>query len=379
MGTITGPGHSVAQTINALFEGRRAVRFTQRLKFSHPIAYPVVEIGAHPDLDSEENTGLLRTNQLALIAVKEAIHQSGWEPQALKHQRVGVCIGSTVGCSMNNEPFYSDFKKGLHPDMGPIDRFLNNNPAALIARRYGLTGPSLTINNACASGTDAIGMACSWIRTGLCDIAIAGGADELCRVVYNGFVSLQVFSDEPCRPFDALRKGLNLGEGAGILILEKNTDKKPLGYVLGYGNACDAHHPTAPHPDGIGLRAAISQALHESGKQTSDIAFINAHGTATPDNDRVEGRVFGSLFPQTPFLSTKGLTGHTLGAAGAIEAVLTLACLQRKEIPANIGFEIQDPEIGITPATRNTAISGTIALSDSLAFGGSNSVLILEA
>ena len=191
-----------------------------------------------------------------------------------------------------------------------------------------------------------------------------------------------ITDDSPCKPFDLNRKGLNLGEGAAMVVLEseehrKRRNKKPRSHLLGYGSACDAHHLTAPKPDGEGLRAAIAEALSCSATGEGEISFINAHGTGTPDNDRVESRVLADLFPKVPFLSTKGYTGHTLGAAGAIEAVFTIACLEKRMIPKSAGFSTPDPDLGVTPVDCCTRIEGTIALSESLAFGGNNSVILL--
>ncbi len=258
---------------------------------------------------------------------------------------------------MNNEQFCRDYRAGLDPDLEPIERILRSNPAAVIAREFELTGPCQTVVNACASGTDAVGLAASWIRGGICDLAIAGGADELGRITYNGFISLMISDDSPCKPFDRNRKGLNLGEGAAMLVLESEEVRKKRGsharsYLLGYGSACDAHHLTAPKPDGEGLRAAIAEALSCCGTPAESVSFVNAHGTGTPDNDRVESRVLADLLPGVPFISTKGYTGHTLGAAGAIEAVFTIACLERGMIPGSAGFTTADPELGGTPADR---------------------------
>ena len=264
--------------------------------------------------------------------------------------------------------------------MDIIERFLRSNPAAVIARQLKLNGPVQTVVNACSSGTDAVGIGASWLRAGACDIVIAGGADELARVTYAGFSSLMINDTEPCKPFDVKRKGLNLGEGAGILILENEVvrgNKKSRGYVLGYGSACDAYHLTAPQPDGVGLKQAMREAFTAADVKPGQIAFVNAHGTGTPDNDRVESRVLSEVLPGVPFVSTKGYTGHTLGAAGGIEAVFTVACLQRGELPANIGFADADPELPSAPVRENTRIDGTVALSESLAFGGNNAVLIL--
>jgi len=266
--------------------------------------------------------------------------------------------------------------------MAPLERILRSNPAAVIAREFGFSGPSQTIVNACSSGTDAVGLAASWIRSGICDVALAGGADELGRITYIGFIALLIADESPCKPFDLNRKGLNLGEAGAMMVLESEQvrsmrNKRARSYVLGYGSACDAYHLTAPRPDGAGLKSAISEALSCNNIDPASIAFVNAHGTGTPENDRVETRVLAGLLPGVPFLSTKGYTGHTLGAAGAIEAVFTIACLERGEIPANIGFTTPDPELGGTPVTENTTISGTVALSESLAFGGNNSVILL--
>jgi 3-oxoacyl-(acyl-carrier-protein) synthase len=203
-------------------------------------------------------------------------------------------------------------------------------------------------------------------------------------VPLSGFWSLGVMSTEPCRPFDRDRSGLNLGEGAGVLILESDDFVKAHGRrhrfaVAGYGSACDAYHLTAPHPQGRGLVAAIGAALQQAGTTAKQIAFVNAHGTATLDNDRTEAAVLAQLFgPSVKFLSTKGYTGHTLGAAGGLEAVFTLLALREGWIPASIGFDNPADDVPIAPVTRTTAIGGEYALSTSLAFGGNNAAVIIR-
>jgi len=264
--------------------------------------------------------------------------------------------------------------------MKPIRRFLNSNPSASIAREFEISGPLQTIVNACASGTDAIGIAASWIKAGLCDIVIAGGTDELCRVTYNGFISLMITDHEPCRPFDATRNGLNLGEGAGVMILEseKSAKANPQCCVAGYGAACDAYHLTAPKPDGDGLKRAMASAFKSASISPDKIDFINAHGTGTKDNDKVESLVIGEVMPGTPFFSTKGYTGHTLGAAGAIEAAFTIASLNKNKIPQSIGFTNNDEKSNVFPVQEQKELSCKIAMSESVAFGGNNSVLIFS-
>ena len=198
---------------------------------------------------------------------------------------------------------------------GPIDTYFKGNLAEALGVRLGVAGPALTIVNACSSGADAIGVALDWLSTDLCDIVIAGGADEINRIPYCGFGALSVTSSLPCRPFDKNRSGLNLGEGAGILILETEVSacrrsREIHLFVSGYGAAADAYHLTAPRPDGSGLEAAIAMAFMQAGLKTEDIAFVNAHGTSTRDNDRAEGRALLRILERSKFLSTKGFTGH---------------------------------------------------------------------
>ncbi len=268
-------------------------------------------------------------------------------------------------------------------DPAPIDTYFKSNLAEALGRRLGATGPLLTIVNACSSGTDAIGVALDWLSLGLCDIVIAGGADEINHIPYCGFGALSVTSPQPCRPFDKNRNGLNLGEGAGILVLETEVSARRRSqvtdlYISGYGAAADAHHLTAPRPDGSGLEAAISVALAQAGLKPADISFVNAHGTSTRDNDRAEGRTLLRVFGhELKFLSTKGYTGHTLGAAGALEAVFTALALRYGWVPGNIGFEERDEEIGLAPVYQKTTVSGKAAMSTSLAFGGNNAALIM--
>jgi 3-oxoacyl-[acyl-carrier-protein] synthase II len=329
--------------------------------------------------------GVTRTNALLFAAADEALAGAGLNAAALAGARVGVCIGTTVGCSLNDEVFYRFFHKDQIPPAESFLKYLNNNPAQALARRILAKGPAVSVGNACASGTDAIGLARQWILQGLCDVVVAGGCDELCRTPYLGFTSLLNTSPDPCRPFDKDRRGLNLGEGAGALILESedfaSVRKAPsLGRVSGYSNHVDAHHATAPHPDGRGLRLASTEALAEAGLKPSDIDLVNAHGTATPSNDEVEGRTLAQIYgPELVLVSTKGATGHALGAAGALEAIFTLAALQERRVSATLGFENMDPAIGLEATRKNTPIAGRAGVSNSLAFGGQNSVLVLQS
>jgi 3-oxoacyl-[acyl-carrier-protein] synthase-1/3-oxoacyl-[acyl-carrier-protein] synthase II len=380
LGCLSGAGMNLAESMDSMFRNERYSRPPFRFLTDHPVSYPVFELREELNIPLDGGEDIYaRTSQLALAAALEALADAGWNTESLYGQRVGVCIGTTVGCSLNSDEFYRAYKDDQQPAMKNIERFLRSNPAALIAHQLKLDGPTQTVVNACSSGTDAIGIGASWLRAGACDIVIAGGADELARVTYAGFSSLMITDPEPCKPFDVGRKGLNLGEGAGILVMEASgilKEKTPRSYLLGYGSTSDAHHLTAPHPDGNGLKQALAEAFRTAEISPSQITFVNAHGTGTFDNDRVESRVLNDALPGVPFFSTKGYTGHTLGAAGGIEAAFTVACLQRGEIPASIGFTTPDPDLPTAPVSENTLVDGNWALSESLAFGGNNAVLI---
>ena len=380
-GCLCAAGMNLEQAFAAMLKGERNPQPPKAFCSDHNVPYPVFEV-LNPLPASRSGGELLRTSLMAVSAAIEALADAGLSNEELAQLRVGVCIGTTVGSAMNNEEFYAEFRKGTDPDMAPIDRYLRSNPAAAVAKHYQLDGPCQTVVNACSSGTDAIGIGAAWIRSGYCDVVLAGGADELCRVTYNGFASLMINDTLPVKPFDVHRKGLNLGEGAGILVLESTEfmdrrKKTPRGYVIGYGSATDAYHLTAPHPEGSGLHRALSEALQTAAVRPEQIAFINAHGTGTQDNDKVESLVLSDTFPDIPFVSTKGYTGHTLGAAGAIEATLTLMCLEQQKMPANVGFQTADPQLPVQPVSRVTSIKGTVALSESLAFGGNNSAVVI--
>ncbi|MBR4170768.1 MAG: beta-ketoacyl synthase chain length factor [Kiritimatiellae bacterium] len=309
-----------------------------------------------------ENRPDLRTLHLLSQTVDRALAQAGLVPDDLRNMRVGVCLGTTVGCQfctvMNDlhpTPAYGRFLETGTADPQEGKDYLSRNPAEWLVRRLGLPEdvPAVCVTNACSSGADAIGVATSWIRSGRCDLVIAGGCDSLSAIPFSGFSALGVYSDNPCKPFAEDRDGLTLGEGAGILILETEASLRVRGVsrslaVLGYGSSCDAYHLTAPDPSGAGLRRAVQTALMEAGVAPSEITAINPHGTATRNNDAVEQQVLGELLSTSRILPTKNKTGHTLGAAGAIEAVFA----------------------------AELAREGAV-LSTSLAFGGSNAALVI--
>lgn len=378
-GIISAIGDNINRTLNGLQKAE--IEPSKVSVFQSEIDNPVFEV---KNFNQKKYFEDKRTASLLLHTVHEALERSELSKINLNKYRVGVCIGTTVACQLNDIEFYKNFKENNYIDKSSLRRYLKGNLAQIIKDHFNLTGPALTIVNACTSGSDAIGTAAMWVKCGICDIAIAGGADEINKIPLTGFSSLSNMSSERCRPFDKNRSGLNIGEGAGAVIIEsaeslRNRRVISNTFLSAYYTATDAYHLTAPSPEGNGLKKAITNALLHANIDPDHIAFINAHGTATRDNDITEGKVFKELFDKDiKFLSTKGFTGHTLGAAGAIEAIFTIMSLEEKWIPKNYGFEVYDEEIGLAPVSKVTEIGKSAAISTSLAFGGNNSVLIFQ-
>lgn len=376
MGAISAAGSTIAETLDSFERGaRNAGPVTLfRTALTYPV-YEVRRIPSHYDIEGQRTLGL------ALAAVDQALADAGLGD--LSGYRVGVCMGTTVASQLNDLQFYTSYREQRSAPMTSVDRFLKGNLAEAIARMTKARGPQLTIVNACSSGTDAIGAALSWLKSDLCDIVIAGGADELNHVPYCGFGSLGILNPGFCAPFDRDRKGLNLGEGAGVVVLEKKTSALKRGrssdlFVLGYGASSDAYHLTAPSPEGVGLKASLLRALAEAGTGPKEVSFVNAHGTGTNDNDLVEGNTLAAVFgTDLKMLSTKGFTGHTLGAAGGLEAVFTALGLREGWVPASAGFQNQDEAILLAPVRERTQVQGRFAVSTSLAFGGNNAALVI--
>jgi 3-oxoacyl-(acyl-carrier-protein) synthase len=376
IGVISAAGNNVAETLSSFEQGTRNAGPVTL--FPTVLQSPVFEVKRLP---ADYYLEGWRTLSLALVAVDEALKDARLAD--LTGFRVGVCMGTTVASQLNALLFYKTYRERGAAPMTSVDRFLKGNLAEYIARRIGAQGPQISVVNACSSSTDAIGVALSWLKGGLCDIAIAGGADELNHVPYCGFSSLGIANPGLCAPFDRDRKGLNLGEGAGVMVIERRTTAQKRGadstlFLSGYGTSSDAYHLTAPSPDGVGLRAALHDALAEAGIAPREVGFVNAHGTGTHENDLVEGKVLADIFgPELSMLSTKGYTGHTLGAAGGIEAVFTAAGLRAGWVPASAGFQNKDEAIPISPVKKKTIITGRFALSTSLAFGGTNAAIVI--
>jgi 3-oxoacyl-[acyl-carrier-protein] synthase II len=375
LGVLSAAGDDVASSL-ATFQGLVRPATRQGTLDGLPATFPLFAVTSElPEVDRTFHLALKATNQ-ALLEAKLQQQPPGF--------RLGVCVGTTVACQLNDIPFYRSYRETGQPPLEPVHRFIAGSLAERLADAVGAQGPVMTVVNACSSGTDAAGVACSWLRANLCDAVIVGGADELSKIPSSGFYSLSVKSPALCKPFDRDRQGLNLGEGAGIAIFERCDSAKRRGVgsnleAVGFGAAADAHHLTAPHPEGLGIEQAIRLALADAGIAPEQIDFINAHGTATRENDRIEGHALARVFgPDLRVVSTKGYTGHTLGAAGGVELVFTALALREGWIPANIGFENQDPEIPFSPLQQVTPVVKNYAISTSLAFGGNNAAVVLR-
>jgi len=289
--------------------------------------------------------------------------------------RVAIVIGTSTSSIGASEEAYARLEDGHFP--ADLARSIVHTPHSLgdfLQQALELSGPCVTVATACSSSAKAFAQASRLIRAGFADAAVVGGVDTLCGSVLYGFNALELVSSQPCRPFDAERNGLSLGEAAGFALLERGDG--PL-QLLGYGESSDAHHMSAPHPQGLGAELAMRGALQRAGLEPSDIDYVNLHGTATPKNDEVEAAAIARLFPaDTLASSTKGWTGHTLGAAGIVESVIALLALQHGEVPGVLNSETLDPLCGPQIRLDNTRRDCRRVMNNSFGFGGNNCSLL---
>ena len=325
-----------------------------------------------------------RSDKLGWLAARDAIQSSklNLENDA---DRAGIVLGCSVGGSYDSEHFLTALIKRGKMRARPTRFHECHSTVDLIADKFGLFGPSLTLATACSSGALAIATAAELIMAGEADVMLAGGADSLSLMTWGGFNSLLLTDAAGCRPFDATRSGMTLGEGAAILIIESEESAqkrgaKILARLAGWGASCDAHHATAPHPEGAGALTAMQAALRRANLDAAAIDYINAHGTGTRDNDLAEGKALKKLFGEIvpPFSSTKRFFGHALAASGAIEAVICVEALRRQELPPNPGFTTSDTAIGLSPITTLRASTLAHVMSNSFGFGGNNAALIFS-
>lgn len=291
--------------------------------------------------------------------------------------RVALVMGtSTSSIGATEEAYRRLLPDGRYPE--DLRRPIVHTPHSLgdfVRAALGLEGVAVTVATACSSSAKIFAQAERLMRLGLADAAIVGGVDSLCGSVLFGFNSLELVSPEPCRPFDRARRGISLGEAGGFALLERDGEGGP--WLLGYGESSDAHHMSSPHPEGFGARLAIQGALTRSGLTPDAIDYINLHGTASQKNDEVEARLVADMFPtRTLASSTKGWTGHTLGAAGIVEAVITILAMDTGLVPGTLNAQELDPACGPQIRIGNESADVRFALSNSFGFGGSNCSLL---
>jgi len=377
-------GRGLAATLESLEEQRSGLSSCQ---------FETVDIDTHigevPGVDEARLPDDLRkfdcrNNRLAELALRqdgffEAVQQAA---EQWGRRRVGVFLGTSTAGILQTELAYRerDRLSGALPSSFEYGSTHNSfSVADYIRRRCRLNGPAVAVSSACASSAKVFGSARRMIEAGLIDAALVGGVDSLCLTTLYGFHSLQLSSPLPCRPFDVARDGISIGEGAAFALLERVPDDvNPASVLLlGIGESSDAYHMSAPHPEGLGARRAMQAALAAAALQPVDIDYINLHGTGTPSNDRSESQAVTSIFgPTTPCSSTKGATGHTLGAAGALEAVISALAIENGLMPGGVHTTQIDPTLTALYIRENRRTPVARVLSNSFGFGGTNCSLI---
>jgi 3-oxoacyl-[acyl-carrier-protein] synthase-1 len=322
-----------------------------------------------------------RNNRLARLALDTDNFRETVERIKNKYasHRIGVFLGTSTSGIAATEHAYCQ-RESSAPLADSFDLLHTHNVASVVAytrASLGLTGPGICLSTACSSSAKVFAVAQRHINAGICDAAIVGGVDSLCLTTLYGFNSLQLVSSEPCRPWDSGRDGINIGEAAGFALLEPVEDSSAI-VLQGSGESSDAYHLSTPHPEGMGAMRAMEMALQQAGINKEDIGYINLHGTATPSNDAAEDKAVNSVFgSKIPCSSTKGWTGHTLGAAGITEALIAAMVIEHGILPATLNLEQQDSQLQVNVLQENEPVSVDYVISNSFGFGGSNCSLIL--
>ena len=385
-GVVSPLGFGLKETLHSLRSATDCVSAVSRFDVSHCRCKTAAQIPDQRLLvyrqKGRKNARLHRASHMMTTALAELLEgDQEFKPEV-------TVIGTTSGGMSFGEDYYRALHRHEHLRRSAewIANYPPQKPVLDAQNAFGISTPCFVIANACASGTNAIGRAFECIQSGKYERVLTGGYDALSELVFVGFDSLQAATPEKCRPFDRDRTGMVIGEGAALLALENLESARKrkatiLAEIIGYGISTDNHHLTQPDPSGSGPRRAMEQALQSAGCAPERVDYINAHGTATPFNDAAEGKAISELFGRVPVSSTKSMIGHSLGAAGAIEAVICLLALQSQFLPPNINFRTPDPDLDlniVANESRNAKID--IVLSNSFGFGGTNaSVLIQKA
>lgn len=383
-GIFSAAGASAGETWEALKTGKSGLSPFSLLPSPRYAGVPAGQLPAELASISGLQRGS-RPDHLAVIAARQAFKESFPGAALPDPRRAGVILGACVGGMADSEVYLRRLLLEGVQDTELLHFHECASSADAVAETLGLFGPCETISTACSSGSNAICLAADMILSGEADIMLAGGTDSLSRLTLNGFGSLLLIDPEGCRPFDADRKGMSLGEGAAVLVLEsadsaRRRNARVLARLSGWANTCDAHHATAPSPDGEGVQRAMRDALRRAGLSPADIHYINAHGTATVENDRAEAAAIKAVFgePTPPVSSTKRVFGHTFAAAGAIEALVCILALENQALPPSAGLSRPDPACPVRIQRELESVKLSRAMSLSLGFGGNNNCLILE-
>lgn len=399
MGALTPIGNDVNTFWNNAKEGKLGIDFITLVDqdlIDVKIAAEVKNFDPETSIGKKESKRLDRFAQFALVASDEAIKNSGIDLEKVNLERFGVMLGSGIGGFQTIEDECSKLATGKSRRVSPffVPMAIINLGAGNVAIKYGLKGPCTSAVTACATGTNNIGDAFRTIKHGYADVMLAGGAEApITRLGITGFNSMKALntSNDPNRasiPFDKNRGGFVMGEGSGVVILESLEHAEARGAniiaeIVGYGSTCDAYHITSPDPDGVGAARAMKDAIDEAGIKPEEVSYINAHGTSTELNDKFETfaikKTFGENAYNVPISSTKSMTGHLLGAAGAIEAIICAKALQEGFIPPTIGYETKDEALDldyVPNVGRQKELE--YALTNSLGFGGHNATLLLK-
>ena len=397
-GALTPIGNSVKEFWNNAKEGKNGIDYVTLVdkdEVSVKVVGEVKNFDAAEAVGKKESKRLDRFSQFALACADEAIKSSGLDLDNVDKNRIGVLVGSGIGGFSTIETEITKMATGskrVSPFFIPMA--ISNMAAGNISIKYGLKGPSTAVVTACATGTNGIGEAFRQIKHGYADIMLAGGVEApITKIGIEGFNSLKALntSNDPkiaSIPFDSERSGFVMGEGAGILVLEslesaKKRNANILAEIVGYGSTCDAYHITSPDPDGEGASRAMIEAIEEAKINKEEVSYINAHGTSTKLNDKFETiaikRTFGDYAYKIPVSSTKSMTGHLLGAAGAIEAIICIEALRDNFVPPTIGYRNKDEDCDldyVPNVGRNHEVN--YALTNSLGFGGHNATLLFK-
>ena len=390
MGIFCGAGKDVAEFTEALCVGRSGIQPLDLFDVSPFASHIGSQIKAYDSLDYFDPRAarrLSRTDQFGVIAAGQALHDSG-AASGYSPYEMGVSVGGGAAGMFQGEIWLKGLLEGKREHPSLLYGILPDQTATEIARGYQLCGYQGTVTTACSSSATAIGWAADLVASGRQKLMLAGGADTLSILTFAGFNSLRVVDPNPCAPFSLGRQGISLGEGAAFVVLEREEDAlargaRIYGAVLGYALAGEAHHMTAPDPGGRVAARVMREALLQADVEPARVGWVNAHGTGTPLNDVVESNamklVFGERAPLVPLVSTKAMTGHCLGAAGAIEAVATIIALNRGMIPQTLNFRGRDPECDLEYCHAASRPSDCrVAMSNSFAFGGNITSMVLS-